>query len=107
MATMQNTQPAQKIRTLKVYEKVTLYNLYYGYSSAARYPEIRLIGKWLADCGFQPGQYVDVAIEQNKLTITHSFFCNEETNLKPSNYEKQKAAKIKALVERASAQTRE
>ncbi|SDL21132.1 SymE family type I addiction module toxin [Siphonobacter aquaeclarae] len=32
-------------------------------------PHIRLTGKWLAECGFKPGQVIEVRPEANKLTI--------------------------------------
>lgn len=46
-----------KVRTLKVYDKMfirggnTQYNRY-----SVFYPEIRLMGQWLADCGFKRGR---------------------------------------------------
>lgn len=33
-------------------------------------PEIRLEGKWLAELGFEVGQYVQVEVSQHKLVIT-------------------------------------
>ena len=33
-------------------------------------PQIILQGKWLADCGFSTGDFIMVACEDNKLTIT-------------------------------------
>lgn len=62
-----------KIRRIKVYEKILVrrqaylsekYNVYF--------PEIRLMGKWLLDCGFRPGQQIEVHTEEDKLTITKS-----------------------------------
>lgn len=59
-----------KVRTLKVYDKIlsrggnTLYGRY-----DVVYPEIRLMGQWLADCGFAPGQHIEVTQEENRLTI--------------------------------------
>lgn len=73
IVTMKNNAVIQKVRRLKVYEKIIVYNTGpFGGNSVAHHPEIRLIGKWLADCGFQPGQYVDVTIERNKLIIAHN-----------------------------------
>jgi len=64
-----------KVRTLKVYDKVFDRG---GRCTAGHYsiifPEIRLIGKWLQDCGFQPGQHIEVTTEQNRLTITPAWF---------------------------------
>ncbi len=59
-----------KVRTLKVYDKALFRG---GNVKHARryvfYPEIRLMGQWLADCGFKPGQHIEVVEEQNQLTI--------------------------------------
>jgi toxic protein SymE len=33
-------------------------------------PEIRLVGKWLRESGFEEGKYVLITVENNKLTIT-------------------------------------
>lgn len=64
---------AAKIRRMKVYNKIMLRreHLLYG-SYSVTFPEIRLIGKWLQDCGFNPGQEIEVHTEANKLTITKS-----------------------------------
>jgi toxic protein SymE len=62
----------RSVRTLKVYDKTFLRSSRPGRSKAVLYPEIRLIGKWLQDCGFRPGQQITVITEHNKLTITHS-----------------------------------
>ncbi|SDD63788.1 SymE family type I addiction module toxin [Niabella drilacis] len=93
IAMLKNNLVIRKIRKLKVYEKTIVYSrtCYMGDETVAHHPEIRLIGKWLADCGFQPGQYVDVTVEPNKLIITHS---NEEADLKMSNYKEPKTDKI-------------
>jgi hypothetical protein len=101
MAVIKNNK-SFKARTLNVYEKLICYNAYYTQDVVSHFPEIRLMGKWLADCGFMAGQYIDVTVEQNKLTITRNFLANGETDLKTDKYEKQKAAKFRALVERAS-----
>ncbi len=67
------------VRTLKVYDKI----LFRGNRAIAngRYtitlPEIRLMGKWLGDCGFEPGQHIEVTTEHNKLTITPAWFEEE------------------------------
>ncbi|KAA5532403.1 type I toxin-antitoxin system SymE family toxin [Taibaiella lutea] len=61
-----------RVRTLKVYDKIFCRStgLRNG-SNVVLYPEIRLIGKWLQDCGFRPGQHIEVITERNKLTIRH------------------------------------
>ena len=33
-------------------------------------PQIRLQGKWLQECGFEPGSQVQIQCEQGKLIIT-------------------------------------
>ena len=67
----QNNKP--RVRTLKVYDKIFLRGRgSFSSDRAVLYPEIRLIGKWLQDCGFQPGQHIEVTMERNKLTIKHS-----------------------------------
>lgn len=83
IAIMKNSPIIRKVRKLKVYERAILYssNLWGG-GTINHYPEIRLIGKWLADWGFQSGQYVDVTIEQDKLIITHN---SEHVNLEINN----------------------
>lgn len=60
-----------KTRQMKVYNKIMLRreNFQYG-SYSVTFPEIRLMGKWLQDCGFNPGQQIEVYTEANKLTIT-------------------------------------
>ncbi len=61
---------SEKVRILKVYDKMfirggnTQYNRY-----SVLYPEIRLMGQWLADCGFRPGQSIEVVQEEGRLTI--------------------------------------
>lgn len=91
------TNKSFKARTLKVYEKLICYHAYYIQDVVSHFPEIRLMA----------GLYIDVTVEQNKLTITRNFLANGETDLKTDKYEKQKAAKIRALVERASGKARE
>jgi len=55
MAAIKDT-PA-KVRTLKVYDKTLTRggNTMYGRYGVV-YPEIRLMGQWLADCGFARGR---------------------------------------------------
>ena len=61
-----------KTRKLKVYNKI----LTRGTTVVSRRPvifsEIRLVGRWLIDCGFHPGQDIEITIRRNKLTITHT-----------------------------------
>lgn len=77
MATPKNT--SAKIRTLTVYEKtsrrgsVSIYGPHYLVTN----PEIRLTGRWLQQCGFRPGQQIEVTTERNKLTITLGWPDNE------------------------------
>jgi hypothetical protein len=68
MGTIQETPV--KVRTLKVYDKILSRggNLMYD-RRYVLYPEIRLMGQWLADCGFAPGQQIEVVQERNRLTI--------------------------------------
>ncbi len=70
---------ALKVRRLKVYDKFVTRNedrLFARYN--VLFPEIRLIGKWVADSGFLPGQHIDVVVEKNKLTIVPSEAGGEE-----------------------------
>ncbi|MBL7704753.1 MAG: SymE family type I addiction module toxin [Taibaiella sp.] len=70
---MQNTKhEAAKVavRTLKVYQKVILrHSRFYRRSYSVPFPEIRLVGKWLADCGFEPGQHIQIRQEPDKLPV--------------------------------------
>lgn len=61
----QNTHTAQK-RKLKVYERC----FSRAYQDLAKFPEIRLIGKWLHNTGFHCGKNIAVHYEQNKIVIT-------------------------------------
>gem|GEM_PF-684805 len=81
IATMKDRAAIPKLRRLKVYEKILIYNTGYLNSTISRHPEIRLMGKWLADCGFLPGQQVQVSVAANKLVITHDG-CAEDTGVK-------------------------
>jgi len=78
-ATMQSRAVSKKVRKLKVYGRIIIYssNLWRS-NTASHYPEIRLMGKWLSDCGFKAGQYINIVIEQNKLVITPA--CSETEN---------------------------
>lgn len=71
----QTAAPAQaaKVRRLKVYDKIfTRCERQFFGSYTVLLPEIRLIGKWLADCGSAPGQHIEVTTERGKLTIVPS-----------------------------------
>ncbi|WP_300604800.1 SymE family type I addiction module toxin [Niabella sp.] len=70
IATMKNSPALPKLRRLKVYEKILIYNAGYMHSTVSRLPEIRLMGKWLADSGFMPGDAIRVSVEAGKLVIT-------------------------------------
>ncbi|MBO9595457.1 MAG: SymE family type I addiction module toxin [Niabella sp.] len=97
--TMENNK-----RKLKVYEKAISYHMGCAYSTTAYFPEIRLMGKWLTDYGFKPGDYVEVTARPNGLIITLCKPHCKEPDLTLTRYEKQKAAKIKAMVESARGQ---
>ncbi|MGN6437523.1 MAG: SymE family type I addiction module toxin [Agriterribacter sp.] len=58
------------MRTLKVYYKI----FWREKAALVHLPEIRLMGKWLADCGFRPGQHIEVLQAKNKLIITPAWF---------------------------------
>jgi len=66
-----------RVRTLKVYDKIFIRARFLGCRYPVVFPEIRLIGKWLEDCGFEPGQHIDVITERNRLIIIHSWPDNE------------------------------
>ncbi|WP_018626612.1 SymE family type I addiction module toxin [Niabella aurantiaca] len=70
IATMKNSAVLPKQRRLKVYEKIMIYNAGYLRSTVSRIPEIRLMGKWLADGGFMSGDAIRVSVEAGKLVIT-------------------------------------
>lgn len=50
---------SKKIRTLQVYSAM----------GGNPYSMIRLVGKWLEDAGFTPGDYIKVVVDKNQLTI--------------------------------------
>lgn len=68
------------IRRMKVYDKWVSRAERFQYG---RYhitlPEIRLMGRWLQECGFSPGQEIEVSTEARKLTITISPACKNGT----------------------------
>jgi len=55
---------------MKVYDKTVHRGVGFMNGYSLKFPEIRLMGKWLQDCGFQPGQEINVATAANKLVIT-------------------------------------
>lgn len=70
-----------KVRNLKVYDKILF--RYRGRFAADKaysvtFPEIRLMGRWLLNCGFEPGQHIQVTTGRNKLTITPAWFDDED-----------------------------
>lgn len=70
---------APQVRTLKVYDKVfSRGGRFMADHYSINFPEIRLIGKWLLDCGFEPGQHIEVTTERNKLTIIPAWFEDED-----------------------------
>lgn len=61
------------VRTLKVYQKIILrHSRFYRRGYSVPFPEIRLMGKWLADCGFELGQHIQITQEPDKLIITRA-----------------------------------
>ncbi|MCF3107382.1 type I toxin-antitoxin system SymE family toxin [Niabella sp. CC-SYL272] len=70
IATMKGSPALPKLRRLKVYEKIIIYNAGYMRNTISRHPEIRLMGKWLADSGFTPGDAIRVSVAAGKLVIT-------------------------------------
>ena len=63
-----------KKRKLKVYETEYQINnpngFWYCRKKRVSIPQIRLQGKWLQECGFEPGSQVQIQCEQGKLIIT-------------------------------------
>ncbi|WP_129019935.1 SymE family type I addiction module toxin [Edaphocola flava] len=64
-----NGPAAKKPRIVKVYDHHVTYNAHLLYKTHVIYPKIRLAGKWLADCGFAPGQHIEVVQEPQRLVI--------------------------------------
>jgi len=66
------------IRRMKVYDKWVSRSEGFQYGRYhTRFPEIRLMGRWLQECGFSPGQEIEIATEARKLTITISPACDK------------------------------
>lgn len=67
MTTSSNTP--RRPRIVKVYDLMITYNHNTLHQTRVVYPMIRLSGKWLADCGFAPGQRIEVVQEPQRLVI--------------------------------------
>jgi toxic protein SymE len=59
----------KNIKTERQLKVVTKYQ-YRSFHQVITVPEIRLIGKWLKESGFEEGKQVKVQVQNNKLTIT-------------------------------------
>ena len=51
-------------RKLKIYEQSM------GGGNYTQVPTILLKGKWLEEAGFKPGEYVEVVVEEDKITLS-------------------------------------
>ncbi|WP_223713938.1 SymE family type I addiction module toxin [Niabella beijingensis] len=60
-------------------------------------PEIRLLGQWLAACGFAPGNTIQVTTGRNKLIITTNRAAQKPAHQKTTHHEKEKNTKAKTL----------
>ncbi|WP_222167358.1 SymE family type I addiction module toxin [Edaphocola aurantiacus] len=69
MAKKPNGPTAKKARIVKVYDHHVIYNAHLLYKTHVIYPKIRLAGKWLADCGFAPGQHIQITTGKQRLVI--------------------------------------
>ncbi|MBO9591289.1 MAG: SymE family type I addiction module toxin [Niabella sp.] len=75
IATMKSDTTCKRMRKLKVYDRIIVYNsIFWNGYTINHYPEIRLMGKWLLDCGFKSGQHIDITIAENKLIIVPACF---------------------------------
>ncbi|WP_198666962.1 hypothetical protein [Taibaiella helva] len=65
MSTENNLRPSN-VRLLKVYDKMFCRGGRFitAHHYTIIFPEIRLIGKWLYDCGFTPGQCKQLTPQQ-------------------------------------------
>lgn len=71
---------SSNIRRMKVYDKTLQRRQNYQYERYnVTFPEIRLMGRWLQECGFSPGQEIEVSTETRKLTITIATARKNET----------------------------
>ncbi|WP_222165411.1 SymE family type I addiction module toxin [Edaphocola aurantiacus] len=69
MAKKTNGPVVRKPRIVKVYDHHVTYNAHLLYKTHVIYPKIRLAGKWLADCGFAPGQHIQITTGKQRLVI--------------------------------------
>ncbi len=74
-----------KQRTLQVYSGL----------GSNPYPMIRLIGKWVYDAGFAPGDYIKVVVEKDQLLIRNTGINSHEVN---AQLEGESEVKKKTLV---------
>lgn len=62
---------SENTRRMKVYDKTMQRGTHFQYGRYyVTFPEIRLTGKWMQECGFRPGQQIEITTEVHKLTIT-------------------------------------
>ncbi len=66
------------------YKIVSIRNLTVSHKSFGRvhrrlvfFPEIRLTGKWLLECGFEPGDKVLVTVRRNQITLEKEMIYRE------------------------------
>lgn len=93
MAKKPNVRAARKPRMVKVYEGRAVSGMRCTY-----YPQIRISGKWLADCGFAPGQHIQVTTGKQRLVI-------QLVNA-PATDQNAAAAKLNAVAEKLPAAVR-
>jgi len=56
----------KQVRRLKIYPKV----IARSWHKQITVPEIRLCGVWLSEIHFNPGEYISVSYQKNKIVIT-------------------------------------
>jgi toxic protein SymE len=98
MAKKTNGPAAKKARIVKVYDHHVTYNAHLLYKTHVIYPKIRLAGKWLADCGFAPGQHIQITTGKQRLVI-------QLVNA-PATDQNAAAAKLNAVAGKLSAAVR-
>ncbi|WP_202616077.1 SymE family type I addiction module toxin [Edaphocola flava] len=69
MAKKPNSLAAKKARIVKIYDRMVFYGGNVLYKTRVVYPMIRISGQWLADCGFAPGQHIQVTPGKQRLVI--------------------------------------
>lgn len=71
MKNIRHTPDNVTVRTVKVYQKSIARHSRFCYRRppAVIFPEINLMGKWLANCGFEIGHMIDVYCQDGQLTI--------------------------------------